>query len=70
MTSKSRKNSFDKNNRRNSSDSIDSCSHEIISNKSVFIPIRRRRQREQPLELKDPSPVPDKFRYLMFLQKK
>jgi len=70
MTSRSRKNSFDKNNRRNSSDSIDSCSHEIISNKSAFIPIRRRRQREQPLELKDPSPVPDKFRYLMFLQKK
>jgi len=70
MTSRSRKNSFDKKYRKNSGDSIDSCSHEIINNKSEFIPIRRRRVREQPLELKEPSPVPDKFRYLMFLQKK
>ena len=63
-------NPLDKKYRKNSGDSIDSCSHEIIHNKSEFIPIRRRRVREQPLELKEPSPVPDKFRYLMFLQKK
>lgn len=45
MTPRSRKNSFDKKYRKNSGDSIDSCSHEIINTKSAFIPIRRRRQR-------------------------
>ena len=64
MTPRSRKNSIDKKFRKNSGDSIDSCSKEFFNEKKKFcIPIKKRRLREQPLEIKDPSPVPDKFKY-------
>ena len=72
MTPRSRKNSFDKRYRKNSGDSIDSCSKEIFYEKKNFIPIpsKKRRLREQPLEIKDPSPVPDKFKHLLILEQK
>ena len=72
MTPRSRKNSFDKRYRKNSGDSIDSCSKELFYEKKNFIsiPSKKRRIREQPLEKKDPSPVPDKFRYLLTLHQK
>ena len=70
MTPRSRKNSIDKKYRKNSCDSIDSCSHEFDDKKTTFIPIKKRRIREQPLEIKDPSPVPDKFKYLLILHQK
>jgi len=73
MTPRNRTNSYDKKYRNNSVDSIDSCSHEIFNDKKttfISIPIKKRRQREQPLELKKPSPVPEKFKYLLFLEHK
>tara|TARA_B110000967_G_scaffold204830_1_gene248116 strand:+ start:9907 stop:10119 length:213 start_codon:yes stop_codon:yes gene_type:complete len=70
MIPRSRKNSFDKKYR---SDSIDSCSKEFCYEQKkdfISIPRKKRRIREQPLEIKDPSPVPDKFRYLLILEQK
>tara|TARA_Y100000389_G_scaffold140119_1_gene137924 strand:- start:387 stop:617 length:231 start_codon:yes stop_codon:yes gene_type:complete len=75
MKPRSRKNSFDQNKRKYSFDSIDSISYSTDNDSentktSKKIPIKKRRMREQPLEIKDPSPVPEKFKYLLHLQSK
>lgn len=66
-----RKNSFDhKRIRKNSMDSVDSCSHSVDSYNEKIIPIKKpRRVREQPLEIKDPSPKPENFKYLLIFNK-
>jgi len=66
-----RKNSFDyKRIRKNSIDSVDSCSESVDSYNNKIIPIKKRRRiREQPLEIKDPSPKPDSFKYLLIFNK-
>lgn len=51
-------------------DSVDSCSHSVDSYNEKIIPIKKpRRVREQPLEIKDPSPKPENFKYLLIFNK-
>ena len=73
-----RKNSFDnKRVRKNSCDScdsvdsVDSSSHSINSDCHInnIKTIQKRRLREQPLEIIDPSPIPDKFKYFQIYEK-